>query len=150
MIWTYFVYPENVLIPNINSKKLNQIFFIYDSYSHIFGTCPPQVARAQYSFKTTLLLNYKRGSPSMYSMSYCDCDQLVAIPELVTSSKGPIHSSGNRLQLPALMRGGKTRGNSKILFVKCVLTKPYYWLILEILFVTRKNWLVRVVIIKVK
>ena len=26
MIWTYFVYSENVLIPKINSKKLNKIF----------------------------------------------------------------------------------------------------------------------------
>ena len=54
-MWTYFVYSGNVLIHKINYKKLNQIFFVYGSYSQIWELFPLVEARAQYSFKTQLL-----------------------------------------------------------------------------------------------
>ena len=87
IIWTYFVYSENVLIPKINSDL-------------------PE-ARAQYSFKTWLLPSLSEEFPQDHKCRlprrcnsvgyYCDRDQLEVIPEVVTSSGGPIHSSENRL-----------------------------------------------------
>ena len=64
MVWTYFVYSENVFNSEdiLYSKKVNQIFseqvfFVYDSYSLIWELFAQLEARAQYSFKTRLLPN---------------------------------------------------------------------------------------------
>ena len=96
--WTYFDYLENELISKINCKKSKQIFFVCDSYSHRFGNCALCWRRVRSVLSRHRLLDQKRRLPRRCNSMgyYCDSDQLTVIPEVVTSSGGPIHSSKNQ------------------------------------------------------